>query len=321
MPGLAIAQISESRDWPTILTPAFDGKEFWVQYGSDGNGSWKNPLGNLMDVIGSVTSFVAGSTTTKLRAGTQNVIHVLPRVHSATPDYEWQGIDEVVVIPRYASGLMIIGQGPRGSVGIDPSTEDAIGIDNRADDVELRNIGIAAEDDTAGNYAFRNYGTRVRAYGCKIEGGDFQLGLGPGTDAQITAGSHGKGADCLFYDCEFCWGTNGVRLVASDYGAVTQAMFRRCKFHNLTASAFEETGGSVDIRFRNLEIVECTFDDPEGGVAPTKYISLNDDNANDGIVSDCRFPTAINSGLNLVSTALHWVSNKHTGGISTGQPS
>lgn len=328
MPGLAIAQISDSRDWPTILTPAFQGKEFWVQHGCDGDGSWKAPIGNLRDVIGTVTTRVGASASdivTKLRAGVQNVIHVLPRDHDS--DYAWQGIDETgggaggIVVPRFAAGLMIIGQGPRGAMGIDPSTEDAVGLDIRADDVEIRNLGVAAEDDTAANVALKVFGARVRLYGCKIEGGDIQLQVGPGTVAQEAAGTHGTAGDFLAKDCEFCWGAKGVVITASDYGALTQARFLGCKFHNLSAAAFEEAGGSADIRFRNLEIGDCVFDDLEGGTAPTAFILLNDNNANDGIVHGCRFPSAINSGKNLVSTALHWVCNMHTGGISTGQPS
>lgn len=234
--------------------------------------------------------------------------------------------DETVTISRTGadgeelSNLTIIGAGGRGAVFIEPSTEDAGGLVCHADDVTLVNIGCAGEDETSA-VALTVTGARFRAYGCKLEGGLSQLVLGPGTDAQITAGTRGDGADALFQDCEFCWGTNGVVLTASDYGAVTQARFRGCKFHNLTAASFEEAGGSVDVRFRNLEISDCTFDDLEGGTAPTKFVSLNDDNANDGIATNNRFPTAINSGLNLVSTALHWVCNQHTGGVSTAQPS
>jgi hypothetical protein len=234
--------------------------------------------------------------------------------------------DETVTVGRTdaagaaRSNLSFVGMGGRGSVFIEPSTEDAGGMLVHADDVQLVNVGVAGEDETSA-VALTVTGARFRAYGCKFEGGLTQLALGPGTVAQEAAGTHGDGADALFDDCEFCWGTNGIVLTASDFGAVTQARFRGCKFHNLTAAAFEEAGGSADIRFRNLEITDCTFDDLEGGTAPTKYVSLNDNNANDGIVANCRFPTAINSGLNLVSTALHWVSNFHTGGVSTAQPS
>ena len=226
--------------------------------------------------------------------------------------------EAAITIPRALRGLTIIGHSGRGGSAIATSTANGTCMTNLANDVSLINVGLAGLGTGGG---LTNYGDRLRGHGCKIEGGTWPLIVTLGTVAQIAALTHGKGADVLLDDCEFCWAANCVRIVASDYGAVTQARFRGCKFHNFTASAFEESGGSADIRYRNLEIGNCAFDDNEGGAAPTKYISLDDNNGNDGIVHDCSFPTAINSGLNLVSTALHWVSNRHTGGISTAQPS
>jgi len=248
-------------------------------------------------------------------ANAKDVILIAPGAYDETVTISRTGADGATL-----KQLTLIGVGGRGSVFIQPSTEDAGALVCHADDTTLVNVGCEAEDETSAA-ALTVTGARFRAVGCKLEGGLKQLILGPGTDAQITAGTRGNGADVLFDDCEFCWGTNGVVITASDFGAVTQARFRGCKFHNLTAAAFEETGGTASIRFRNLEITDCTFDDIEGGAAPTKYVSLNDDNGNDGIVANCRFPAAIDSGLNLVSTALHWVSNFHTGGLSTAQPS
>jgi hypothetical protein len=259
-------------------------------------------------IYGTITAAIAV-------ANAGDVILVAPGAYDESPTVGRTGADGAAM-----NNLQIIGLGGRGSVFIEPSTEDASGLTVHADDVTIVNIGCAGEDETSA-VALTVTGARFRAYGCKLEGGLTQLVLGPGTVAEEAAGTRGDGADALFVDCEFCWGTNGVVLTASDFGAVTQARFRNCKFHNLTAAAFEEAGGTVSIRFRNLDIEDCTFDDLEGGTAPTKYISLNDDNGNDGIVTNCRFPTAINSGLNLVSTALHWVSNFHTGGVSTAQPS
>jgi hypothetical protein len=228
--------------------------------------------------------------------------------------------DETVTIPgTHGGNLTIVGVGGRGAAFIEPSTEDAGGMVCHAPDVSLVNLGVAGEDSTSA-VALTVTGARFRAERCKFEGGLTQLTLGPGTVAQEAAGSHGDGADAFFDDCEFCWGTNGVILKASDYGAVTQARFRRCKFYNLSAAAFEETGGTASIRFRDLLVEECVFM-PNEGVAPTKYLSLNDDNGNDGVVAGCIFPTAINSGLNLVSTKVLWVANRHSGGISTAQPS
>lgn len=229
--------------------------------------------------------------------------------------------DETVTIARGKGPLVIIGIGGRGGAYIEPSTEDAGGMVVHSDDVTLINLGVAAEDATSAA-ALTVTGSRFRAYGCKFEGGAKQIVLGPGTVTQVdTAGTHGNAGDALFDDCEICWGTHGVFLTATNYGAVTQARFTNCLFHNLSASSFEETGGTVSIRYRNLNIVECVFAPMEDGTIPTKFVSLNDDNGNFGVVARCTFPTAINSGKNLGSTGLLWVSNFHTGGVSAAQPS
>lgn len=233
--------------------------------------------------------------------------------------------DETVTISRTtaSSNLTIVGMGGRGAAYIEPSTEDAAGMVVHADDVTLINIGVAAEDETSAA-ALTVTGSRFRAYGCKIEGGATQVVIGPGTVAQEAAGTHGVGADWLFRDCEFAWGADGIVLTCTDYGAVTQGRIERSRFHNLTSKHITEavgSGGSAGVAFRNIVIVDCDFDDLEDGTAPTNYIDLNGDNANTGIVTRCSFPVAINGGLNLVSTAMHWVSNYHTGGVSTAQPS
>lgn len=239
--------------------------------------------------------------------------------------------DEALTISRTGADgvtlktLTLIGVGARGAVAVAPSTAAAVALTNHADDVTLVNVGLSSP--TGATTTFLNTGARLRCYGCKIEGSAtagaaFTATLG--TVAQIAAGTRGKGADVLMRDCEFCWTFNGVLITCTDFGAVTQLFFDGCRFHNYTNAAFEEStgsGGSAAIRYRNLQITDCVFDDVEGGAPPTKYLSLNDNNGNDGIVSGCRFPTAINSGLNLVSTALTWVGNFHTGGISAAQPS
>lgn len=232
------------------------------------------------------------------------------------------GYDEAVTIDRAeGSSIILFGNGGRGSVFIAPSTTNATALTNHTDDVTLVNVGC--DGDGTGN-GLTNTGSRFRAYGSKFEtdtGAAIQMTLG--TVAQEAAGTRGRGADCLFEDCETAWATDGVLLTCTDYGAVTQVYFRRCKHANHT-NYFNESvgsGGSAAVLFRNLEISDGVFDDPEDGTAPTAFILLNDDNGNTGIVTRNSFPSAINSGKNLVSTALHWVSNYHTGGISTGQPS
>lgn len=233
--------------------------------------------------------------------------------------------DETVTIARSGgiTNLTIIGLGGRGAAYIEPSTEDAAGMVVHADDVTLINLGVAAEDDTSA-VALTVTGARFRAYGCKIEGGAQQLLIGPGTVAQEAAGTHGTGADALIDDCEICWGTEGIVLQGTDYGGCTQTYIRNSRFHDLTASSIGEnvgSGGSAAVTFFGLNVRNCTFEDLEDGTAPTAWCLLNGDNANTGVISNNSFPTAINSGDNLVSTAVHWVSNYHTGGVSTAQPS
>lgn len=226
--------------------------------------------------------------------------------------------DEQVSIARAKSNLTLIGAGNRGSVYIAPTASNPTALTNAADDVTIVNVGCEG-DGTGGGLV--NTGARLRAYGCKIEGGTNALKTTLGTVAQINADTHGDGADCLFVDCELCWSTNGVQIAATDYGAVTQLRFRKCTFHDNTAADFEESGGSASIRYRDLDIGNCTFLRQEDGTEPTAYILLNDDNGNKGVVWGCHFPSAINGGKNLVSTGLIWTGNLHTGGISTGQPS
>lgn len=209
-------------------------------------------------------------------------------------------IEDVVIETQC---LTLIGLAPRGACAIVGSLQVT------ADDVTIVNVGVAGASD--GDYAINlNAATRFRAYGCKIEGPDATVTLLDGvTDDQC--------ADILFEDCEFCWGGSGVIFDNSDYGYPTQIFFEKCRFHNLTAAAMAEaSGGGVN----DIHVNDCIFGNLEDGSNPTKFINLVGA-SNSGIVAGCKFPVAINSGLNLVDTGIVWSSNFHTGGISTGQPS
>lgn len=229
--------------------------------------------------------------------------------------------DEEVVIPASLNNLLIYCPWGRGAAFIATSTTNGVALTNNADDVTLINVGCDGDGAGAG---LINTGSRFRAYGCKFEGDDIAWQFRPGTVATEAAGTEGRCGDCLLSDCETAWAATGGLLTGTDFGGVTQLFLDSCRFHNNATKCLTESvgsGGSAAVTFFNLELRDCIFDDLEDGTAPTNYIDLNADNANSGIVSGCRFPTAINSGLNLVSTALHWVSNYHTGGVSTAQPS
>lgn len=230
-------------------------------------------------------------------------------------DYE-----EAITIPATKDNLTIVGLGGRGAVSI-VAPDDGVALTNHGRDVTLVNVGLEGEGTGGG---LINTGRRFRAIGCKIEGGTDALVQGPGTVALINNGTKDKGDDCLFEDCEFAYATNGVVLLCSDYGACGQNRFRGCTFHNLATAHVAErvgSGGSAAVGYRDIEFTDCVFMGDEAGAMPTKFFDLNDNNANTGQVSHCVFPTALNSGLSLVSTKMLWVANYHPAGLSTGQPS
>ena len=222
-----------------------------------------------------------------------------------------------------ATGISLIGAGPRGSVQLTGTGATTI-LTNEAHRTVLRNITLNG-DETALSVGLLNRGRGRRYSVGRILNVAISAKFTLGTPTQVTAGTHSDGSDTLCEDVEFSWGTSGVELIgvadgASNFGT-TQNYFRRCTFHNLTAASVTETPSAVTQSFRDLELSDCIFKRVEAGTEPTKYLDLNDDNANSGIVTRCSFPTALTGGKNLVSTALLWVSNYHTGGVSTGQPS
>lgn len=234
--------------------------------------------------------------------------------------------DEVVTIPRGAGPLFIVGQGPKGSVAIAPTAANSGAVVNNSDDVTFVNVGMAA---VGTGIAIVNTGSRLRCYSCKLENDD-----GTGKAAQMTLNTtaehnavprlKGNGADCLFEDCEFAWAASGLEMVCTSFGAVTELQIVDSWFHDLDTNHIMETvgsGGAAGVMYRTLKVQGCTFQRDEAGTEPAKYILLNGANTNTGIVNGNWFTTALAGGKNLVSTALLWVSNYHTGGISTGQPS
>ena len=233
--------------------------------------------------------------------------------------------DEAVTIAVGKTWLTLVGLGGRGSVFI-TRTGATTNLTNNAEGTTLFNITLEG-DETSGSIGLLNRGKRLRYIVGRILNVETCARFTLGTPTEVTAGTFSDGSDTLCEDVEFSWATNGVQLVGvedtvggGDFGT-TQNYFRRCVFHNCTAYSIGENPSDVTQSFRDLEVSKCTFRRVEAGTEPTAYILLNDDNANSGIVEDCAFPTALAGGKNLVSTALIWTSNKHTGGISNGQPS
>lgn len=228
---------------------------------------------------------------------------------------------ENVTIPHSKANLHFLGVGNRRRCSIAPAT--GTGLLCRANGVTLQNVNCAA---LGTGVACIVTGDRFTAIGCKFENDDGTgacLTIGPGTNANKVAGLDGGGADALFDDCEFAWAATGVILQGTDYGAATEDVFRRCRFHNLATAHITEnvgSGGSAAVTFANAKIEDCTFEKDEAGNAPTKFISLNANNGNTGLVTKCVFPVASNGGKVLVGTGANVVQCYFTGGPNTAAP-
>lgn len=232
--------------------------------------------------------------------------------------------DEAVTIAASLDNITIVGAGPKGSVSVAPSASNATALTCHGRDVSVHNVGFGGNGSGHGAVVT---GRRFSAIGCKFEDADGTgnaLVIGPGTVAQIAAVTHDKGDFGYFLDCEFAYATKGVLLQASDYGSSGQHRFVNCESYQCPTAHFEEsdgTGGSAAVHYRDLRIIGHMFRPSEDGTAPTKYISLNDDNANTGLITGCHMPSAINSGKNLMSTACLYVGNFIPAGLSGAQPS
>lgn len=230
-----------------------------------------------------------------------------------------------LTIPVGKSNLTILGAARRGSVYVSV-TGAVTALTNNANGTRLINITIEG-DETAGSIGLLNRGRGLRYSVGRILNLETCAQFTLGTPTEVDAGTYGDGSDTLCEDVEFSWATDGVDLVGvtdvgvGDFGT-TQNYFRRCTFHNLSNSSFKETPlGVATQSFRDLEVSDCIFRRIEAGTEPTYYMLLNGSNSNSGMVTRCSFPTALAGGKNLVSTAVIWVSNYHTDGVSTTVPS
>lgn len=212
--------------------------------------------------------------------------------------------------------LTILGLGPRLGVLIQPASGTTTTVTVTGKQVHFGNLDISTFTGTAVGTSIVGDGFTCR--GCKFETGD---NAGVALD-MAGAGTVGLTSSlAVIDDCEIAWCATGIRVNYSAEGtACTQSLIRNCWFHNFTAAGIGEDD-SAGMTCANLVVKDSVFDDAEDGTAPTAYIKLNGSNTNTGIVTGCRFPTAIDSGKNLVSTAIHWVGNFHTGGVSAAQPS
>lgn len=245
------------------------------------------------------------------RRGANDVICVAPGAY-----------DETVTISRGLGPLTIVGLGNLGDVGIAPSTVGARGMTNNEDDVTLINVGVAGE--STADFACFSTGSRFRTYSCKMEGVDTSgaaLGIGPGSVAQVNAGTAGNCGDVNLYNPEFAWSFDGLALVASDYGVPTQVFLSEPRFHNISDIEIVGVPGAFGIgSVRNLIARDGVYDNMEDGTAPSKYVEV--DNALDtGSFSGNRFATATNAALVLdIGAGVIWMANATEAGWSVARP-
>lgn len=286
------------------------------------------PLGGPLAGIGATVRTVDAALSTEINAIYATIQDAVDAALAGdTIQIAAGAYDETVTIPRTdANGdalnnLTLVGIGGRGAVYIEPSTEDAAGMLVHADDVTLINVGVAAEDETAGNFALTVTGTRFRAYQCKIEGAASQVVIGPGTIAQEAAGTRGRGADSLFLDCEFCWGTNGITFTSSDYGACTQAKVIGCLFHNLTGDEIDENDVGVIGAVRDAWIVGNVLANQEDGTEPTKFVDL-DSAGSTGVIAQNIIANPTNASAQIgIAAGVIYVANLTEAGVTTARPS
>lgn len=213
------------------------------------------------------------------------------------------GYDESVTVEE--SSLFFCGIAGRGAPFIEPSAEGGAGMHVLADDVTLENLGVAGEETADFSLKVGDQETspaRFRAKGCKFEGAPVILqGVG----------------DVLFEDCEFAWEA-ALQFAANDNGFCTQVVVKNCRFHNITEEHIKSlASGGV----RNLQLIDCVFDNAEDGTAPAKFLDIAE--AGDtGIVTGCRFACATNEADVLaIAAGILFVGNYTESGPTTGRPS
>lgn len=273
--------------------------------------SSKTTSGSGKSVAQAFTTLAAAITA----AGARDTILVLPG----------RCTEGALSIARAKSNLTIIGLGGRGAAYLQPSTAAQAGLEVLADDFSMFNFGVAGAD-TAAAYALRVYGSRFRAYACKLEGAAAQLIYGPGTTAQVAADTYGAGGDAILHDCELAWGTNGIVLTSSDYGSATQVRVEDSLFHNLTGTHVDENDVGGSGVGRDIWVIGNTFARDEVGAEPTQYIDL-DSVGTTGVVAHNRFATTVHaSALIALAAGVLYVGNQceqegpATGGGTAGRP-
>ena len=223
--------------------------------------------------------------------------------------------DEQVSITK--DNLTLVGIGGRGAVAIAPSganktaiTIDGSGAGGRVEEVTLINVGGEGDGTGAGLHV-KSDTRRIRAYGCKFEGGTSAV--------KLESDATGSVGDVILDDCELAWATDLLRLTVSGAGdPVTNVQVRRCLFHNMAANGVI----GITVHTTGFQMHDCVMDREEDGTAPTgKYIDLAVASSS-GIITRCSFPHATNASAVLsIAAGILWVANYTEAGVTAARPS
>ncbi len=283
--------------------------------GADGNpGTVDQPMRTLQAAVTRGINITPGGCALLAAPGQYNESVLIPRTITR-PD------GTVVTV----SNVVIVGLGGRGAAFIENDTAGGEALEVRADDCTIVNLGVGG--NATSDWSLRVFGRRFRAVGCKLEGntgvgaGNGQAVVGPGTVAQINAGTHGNGSDSAFFDCEFAFGGKGIVVQSSDFGACTQMLVQSCRFHECdTVHVGENDVGAIGAG-RDIWVQDCTFQRNESGAEPTQWIDLNSVGTT-GLITQSRFASAAAPATAKVALAagVLYVTNYSEAGQTVARP-
>ena len=216
--------------------------------------------------------------------------------------------DEAITITK--SRLTLMGLGGRGGPAIAPSATDGIAITiegtaaTATTDVTLINIG-GEGNGTGGGLHVKGNIQRVRAYGCKFEGGAF--------GAKLESTAAGAVSDTILDDDEFTWTTTGLDLVVSGAGdPVTNTYVRRPLFHDCTGDCVR----AATVHTANLWVVDGVFANQQDATEPTQYLDIAVANTT-GFIANNHFATTVFSTAKFGITTGVIFANNHAEAEST----
>ena len=225
------------------------------------------------------------------------------------------GYDEAVTLAAGADNLTIVGMGNRGAVAIAPAAANAKALTingdgaTRINDLTLINIGLEG-NGTGGGLHVKGNIRRIRAYGCKFEGGAFA--------AKLESTANGSVGDTILDDVELAWATDALLIDVSGAGnPVTQTRLKNSLLHNYSSRGVRV----VNAFSADLWITKNIFARQEDGTQPTNEYIKADFAGTTGFVAENSFATPTNAiGKLAIAAGVIWGPNGTEAGWSSARP-